>query len=125
MAEQSGEDGAGDEPATLQSRLEESEDGSPVDAAVAAVAAADQKIADPVALLRHLDVSGHFHRDSRVGRMYHPGMVSLREHVPTDSLHVSVEGNRLRAHVDEVSPLAADDAGESRYSVRRTVVHNV
>jgi hypothetical protein len=125
MAEQSGEDGAGDEPATLQSRLEEPEDGSPVDAAVAAVAAADQKIADPVALLRHLDVSGHFHRDSPVGRMYHPGMVSLREDVPTDSLHVSVDGNRLLAHVDEVSPLAVADTGESRYSVPRAVAHNV
>jgi hypothetical protein len=125
MDERSDEDDAGDEPATLQSRLEEPEDAGPVDAAVAAVAAADQKIADPVALLRHLDVSGHFHRDSRVGRVYHPGMVSLREHVPTDSLHVSVDGNRLLAHVDEVSPLAVDAAGDSRYSVTRAVAHNV
>lgn len=124
MGERSDEDGAGDEPATLQSRLEHPEDGGPVDTAVAAVAAADQKIADPVALLRHLDASGHFHRDSRLGRMYHPGMVSLREHVPTDSLHVSVDGNRLMAHVDEVSPLAVDGAGESRYSIRRATAHN-
>ena len=124
MDERSDEDGAGDEPATLQSRLEEHEDGGPVDVAVAAVAAVDQKIADPVALLRHLEATGHFHRDSPVGRMYHPGMVSLREDVPTDSLHVSVDGNRLMAHVDEVSPLAAGGAGESRYSVRRAVAHN-
>jgi NRPS condensation-like uncharacterized protein len=124
MREQSGEAGAGDEPETLQSRLEEPDDDGAF-AAGTALVAADQTIADPVALLRHLDVSGHFHRDSRVGRMYHPGMVSLREDVPTDSLHVSVDGNRVMAHVDEVSPLAADDEGESRYSVPRTVVHNV
>jgi NRPS condensation-like uncharacterized protein len=124
MPERSGEAGAEDEPATLQSRLEEEPDDG-TGAAGTALVAADQTIADPVALLRHLDVSGHFHRDSRVGRMYHPGMVSLREDVPTDSLHVSVDGNRVMAHIDEVSPLATDAAGESRYSVPRAMSHNL
>jgi hypothetical protein len=123
MGEQSGEADADDEPATLQSRLEEPDDGA--GAAGTALVAADQTVADPVALLRHLDVSGQFHRDSWVGRMYHPGTVSLREDVPTDSLHVSVDGNRVLAHIDEVSPLATDAAGESRYSVRRAVSHNL
>jgi hypothetical protein len=63
-------------------------------------------IADPVALLRHLDAGGHCHRDSRVGRMYHTGMVSLREDVPTNSLHVSVDDNRMTAHVDEAEAVA-------------------
>ena len=121
MRERSGEAGGGDEPDTLQSRLEDDGAGAAGSAAVAA----DQAIADPVALLRHLDVSGHFHRDSRIGRMYHPGMVSLREDVPTDSLHISVDDNRVMAHVDEVSPLAEDAEGESRYSVRRAVAHNL
>lgn len=46
-------------------------------------------IADPAALLEHLDVSGHFHRDGRMGRAFHRGQVSLREDVAEGSLHVS------------------------------------
>ncbi|MBA3748549.1 MAG: hypothetical protein H0W96_13810, partial [Solirubrobacterales bacterium] len=83
------------------------------------------KIADPAALLRHLDASGHFHRDSRAGRMYHPGMVSLREAVSTDSLHVSVDDNRVMAHVDDASPLVVENEGRSRYSAPRAVAHNL
>lgn len=109
-----------DEPATtLQARLED--DGG-VERAVPTVAG--PTIADPVALLRQLDASGHFHRDSSFGRLFHRGMVSLRENVPNESLHVSVEGNRVSAHVDEVSPLEADE-GPSRYSLRRAVLHNL
>ena len=51
-------------------------------------------------------------------------MVSLRENVPTDSLHVSVDGNHLKAHVDHASPLVENEGG-SRYSVPRALVHNV
>lgn len=109
----------GGEPATLQTRLEDAEQRTP------AGTAAGPTIADPVALLRHLDVSGRFHRDGRLGRMYHAGMVSLREDVPTDSLHISVQGDRVTAHIDEVSPLAVDPDGGSRYSVRRAVAHNL
>ncbi len=103
----------------MQTRLEEG------DADLAEpVAAGEPPVADPAALLQHLDDSGHFHRDSRAGRMYHPGMVSLRENVPTDSLHVSVDGNRLKAHVDHASPLVETE-GRSRYSVPRAVLHNI
>ena len=111
---------AGQDDSTLQTQLETS------DADVAAdVPASVPTIADPAALLHHLVVSGHFHRDSRAGRMYHPGMVSLREDVPIDSLHVSVDGNRVMAHVDEASPLAVETEGTSRYSVARAAAHNV
>jgi NRPS condensation-like uncharacterized protein len=82
-------------------------------------------IADPIALLRHLDVSGRFHRDSRFGRAFHRGMVSLRENVPTDSLHVVVDGNRVAAHVDGVSPLAAPSQGGAPYSLRAALTHNL
>jgi NRPS condensation-like uncharacterized protein len=112
---------SGDEPATLQSRLEDANDDSE---GGAAQPVGSQTIADPVALLRHLDVSGRFHRDSRFGRVFHRGMVSLRENVPTDSLHVSIDGNHLSAHVDGVSPLA-EEPGRSRYSVRRALMHNL
>ena len=101
MSEQSVDTAADDEPETLQSRLEEVDDEDPAVADVAPVAAADRTIADPAALLAYLDVTGHFHRDSRAGRVFHRGMVSLREDVPNESLHVSVDGNRVMAHVDE------------------------
>ena len=35
-----------------------------------------------------------FHRDSGIGRLFHPGRLSLRENVPSNSLHVVVEDNR-------------------------------
>ncbi len=125
MSEQSVDTASDDEPESLQSRLEEVEDEGPAAADVAPVAAADRTIADPAALLAYLDVTGHFHRDSRAGRVFHRGMVSLREDVPNESLHVSVDGNRVMAHVDEVSPLAVDSEGPSRYSVPRAVSHNL
>lgn len=106
-----------DEPATLQARLEDGEE--------PAAPVAPSSISDPAALLGHLDATGHFHRDGPLGRLYHRGMVSLRENVPTDSLHVSVDGNHLGAHVDRVSPLTVDGAaGASGYSLRRAAKHN-
>lgn len=109
-----------DDDASLQTQLENAEhDGG------GAAGSALPSIADPVALLAHLDANGHFHHDGRAGRIYHAGQVSLREDVPTDSLHVSVDDNRVRAHVDEASPLAVTPDGSSRYSVPRAVVHNV
>ncbi len=111
-----------DAPATLQSRLERADDDP---RRAPAPAGADRSIQDPVALLRYLDVSGRFHRDGRLGRIYHRGTVSLRENVATDSLHVSVDDNHLSAHVDGVSPLAAESPGPSRYAVHRVLLHNV
>lgn len=108
----------GDAPATLQTRLEVAHDDR-------AGSAADATVSDPVALLHHLDTSGHFHRDSRVGRLFHRGMVSLRETAAADSLHVSVDGNRLAAHVDAVSPLTVRPDGTSAYSARRALAHNL
>lgn len=102
---------------TLQSGLEASGTAEPAADAVS--------ITDPAALFRHLDASGRFHRDTGIGRLFHPGQVSLRENVPNDSLHVVVEGNRVSAHVDRVSPLVVQPAGPSRYSVRRAAAHNV
>ena len=110
---------AEEDSATLQTQLEDhvaAGDGSAV--------AGHASVADPAALLAKLDSTGHFHRDSRAGRIYHPGMVSLRENVPTDSLHVSVDDNHLKAHVDHASPLV-ESKGKSRYSVPRALVHNL
>ena len=109
---------AGDAPATLQSGLEAA------DVAGQARVASAPKINDPVALFAHLDASGRFHRDGRLGRMYHRGMVSFRENVSTNSLHVVVEDNRVKAHVDKISPLAERPDRQSRYSVRQALAHN-
>jgi hypothetical protein len=111
-------DSPGAEPATLQSSIEDADSSRAADAGTA------RAFADPVALLAHLDASGHFHRDGRAGRLYHRGMVSFREDVPTDSLHLVVDENRLAAHVDAISPLAVD-APTSRYSAGRALAHNV
>lgn len=107
-----------DDQATLQSRLEAADDDRPA-------GSPDATIRDPVALLHHLDGSGRFHRDGRLGRLYHRGMVSLRENVTENSLHVSVDGNAVAAHVDQVSPLAARPDGASAYSVGRAMAHNL
>jgi NRPS condensation-like uncharacterized protein len=117
MSDPTTEVSADDEPATLQTRLE--------DADGRAAAPADPAFADPVALLRHLDVSGRFHRDSRLGRLYHRGQVSLRENVEADSLHIAIEDNHLKAHVDRESPLTTAPDGSSRYSLRRATAHNL
>ena len=70
--------------------------------------------------------TGRFFRDSRLGGMFHPGKVSLREVCRKDSLHVSIgEGNRVSVHVDRYSPLAERmRANRSGYSPVRVVVHN-
>jgi hypothetical protein len=82
-------------------------------------------VSDPVGLLRDLESSRRFHRDTGLGRIFHPGVVTFRENVPTNSLHVLVDQNRIAAHVDRVSPLGLRPERPSRYSLRRAVSHNV
>lgn len=83
--------------------------------------AKEPTIADPVAFLHRLVTGGRFHRDSGLGRLYHPGSVSLRENAPADSLHIVVHGDHVSAHVDKVSPLGP----AAGYSVQRAALHNV
>lgn len=61
-----------------------------------------------------------------MGRIFHPGTISLREVCSKDSLHVSVgAGNRVSVHVDRYSPLARRMRGNRiRYSPARVLVHN-
>ena len=82
-------------------------------------------IADPVGLFRYLESTRRFHRDSGFGRIFHRGRVSFRENLPTDSLHVLIDGNHLAAHVDRVSPLGLRPERPPRYSLRRTAAHNL
>jgi HAD superfamily hydrolase (TIGR01490 family) len=82
---------------------------------------------DPTALLRELEDSGRFRRDTRMGAIFHRGQVSLREVSPTHSLHIMVgKGNKVSAHIDRYSPLAANQPEKrARYSLRRVAAHNV
>ncbi|MCA1656203.1 MAG: hypothetical protein LC713_00535, partial [Actinobacteria bacterium] len=114
-------DGAVGEPATLQQQLADDHhcsSGWHVDPA-------GPPITDPVAVLRHLEVGGRFHRDTGFGRIYHPGSISFRENRPNDSLHIVVHDNRIAAHVDLVSPLGVRPERPTGYSVRRAVAHNL
>ena len=112
----------GTEPKTLQSRLEDAGQGVVDDVQ----RSPDRPpISDPVAFLRHLEASGRFHRDTGLGLLFHPGRVSLRENLPSDSLHVVIRDNRVAAHVDRVSPLGLRPERPSHYSLRRAAAHNV
>ncbi|MDQ4133799.1 MAG: condensation domain-containing protein [Actinomycetota bacterium] len=82
-------------------------------------------VSDPAGLIRALEASGRFRRDTRLGGILHPGEISFRENSPSNSLHVTIVGNRVRAHVDEVSPLDCESHGSRQYSLSRVVVHNL
>jgi hypothetical protein len=82
---------------------------------------------DPDALVRDLQASGRFRRDTRLGSMYHPGQISLREVSPRDSLHITLgRGKEISAHVDRYSPLASRQPEHGcRYALHRIAAHNV
>lgn len=84
--------------------------------------------------LHDLEASGRFVRDSRWGRILHPGRgkISYRQAVSTNSLHVVIDGHRVSAHIDSRSPLTLDERRarqardrRARYSVWRTVTHTL
>jgi hypothetical protein len=73
-----------------------------------------------------LERSGRFHRDTVLGRIFHPGTRSFREIASSDSLHIAVSPeNRVSVHIDRVSPLAIREGRPCHYSVLRAVAHNV
>ena len=77
-------------------------------------------------LFTELDERGRFHRDTALGRVFHPGTVSYREITTNDSLHITVSPeNRVSVHVDRLSPLAVRPGRPCRYSFLRAVAHNV
>lgn len=85
----------------------------------------DEHILDDRATLFHeLEQSKRFHRDWFIGRIFHPGAVSFRENVRQSSLHLTIEGDRVLAHVDRVSPLEPHDRGP-RYALGRIALHNL
>ena len=77
-------------------------------------------------LFQRLEATGRFHRDSRLGRIFHPGTTSYRELTATNSVHLSVTAeNRVSVHVDRFSPLVVRTGSRARYSICRALAHNV
>ena len=107
------------QPATLQSFLAVKSWGrSPQ-------AADEHALDDRVALFHELEASRRFHRDTGIGRIFHPGAVSFRENVRSNSLHITIVDDRVTAHVDRVSPLGLRPERTSRYALGRVALHNV
>ena len=79
----------------------------------------------PCDLLKALEASSRFRRDSVLGGIFHPGKLSYREISPTDSLHILIDGAQVSAHVDEISPLRVRPAGSTRYAWGRVLAHNL
>ena len=76
-------------------------------------------------LLKALETDPRFRRDSVLGGIFHPGKLSYREISPTDSLHILIDGEKVSAHVDEISPLRLRADGSSRYTWGRVLAHNL
>lgn len=84
--------------------------------------------ADPLGLAWALRATGRYCQDTRLGRLCHWGSVSIREAASTNSLHITVDGNRVSAHIDRLSPLddsRSHDWSSPRYRLRRVVAHVV
>ncbi|MDQ3978469.1 MAG: hypothetical protein M3314_02810 [Actinomycetota bacterium] len=113
----------GDEPPTIQDQLEDAKRHRPRRVALDDDGASHPM--DPGGLLLGLEADGRLHRDRGLGRIYHLRGVSFRESLPSNSLHITVHGNRLSAHVDRVSPLGITEERGPRYSLRRAATHNV
>lgn len=104
---------------TLQSRLDDLRSSTPAEEGRRCTADG------LVGLIHDLEEGGRFHRDRWWGRIFHPGRVSFRESRPDNSLHISIDDNRMTAHVDRVSPLDLRPEREVRYSLLRVAAHNV
>lgn len=76
-------------------------------------------------LITALEANPRFRRDSLLGGIFHLGRISFREIAPTDSVHIVIRGDRVSAHVDDVSPLVIRPDGTSRYAWGRVVTHNL
>lgn len=88
----------------------------------------DREVMTPVGtreLLRVLERSGRFRRDTKLGRVFHRGKISFREESATDSLHVIIDGNHVSAHIDRICPLDLDPDNSAHYSWAGVLAHNL
>lgn len=87
--------------------------------------AEDHILDDRATLFHELETSRRFHRDRVLGRIFHPGSVSFRENVRSNSLHITIDDDRVLAHVDRVSPLGLRPERRPRYALGRVALHNL
>lgn len=80
---------------------------------------------DPLGLIMALEASSRFRRDTPLGAILHQGKASFREVCRSDSLHITVDGNRVSAHIDRISPLNCGPGRRSHYSLAAVVAHSV
>jgi hypothetical protein len=76
-------------------------------------------------LISSLEKSERFRRDGALGGIFHPGRLSYRELCPRDSLHISIDGDRVSVHVDDVCPLRCGPDAPEGYSWPRVLTHNL
>lgn len=81
-------------------------------------------VEDTCDLIKALEGNPRFHRDSLLGSIFHVGRLSYREISPVESLHIVIRGDRVSAHVDDVSPLVVRADGSCRYAWGRVLAHN-
>ncbi|MGH9127301.1 MAG: hypothetical protein ACRDZ8_21650 [Acidimicrobiales bacterium] len=104
------------------------EDAPPEDAILGAIGPAPGLRSRPpnlpgYRLRRAIEGSQRFRCDTPIGRIFHAGTSSYREMAPVNAVHITLDGNRISAHVDEVSPLTKDIRGRTHYSLARAFVH--
>jgi outer membrane protein OmpA-like peptidoglycan-associated protein len=63
------------------------------------------------AMLQALIGTGNFCVDGKVSGLLHAGKTSLREISTSDSLHVSIDGNNVDAHMDKYAPIQGQPEG--------------
>lgn len=87
---------------------------------------ADFAVDDPGQFLDALRSSERCCTDTRVGRILHPGKISVREDRTSNSLHVAMNADgKVLAHLDRLSPLRPGGCGQTcRYSPLRVLAHN-
>lgn len=79
----------------------------------------------PDVLVRALEAHPQFRRDTSIGAIFHRGKISFRQVAARDSLHITIEGDRISSHIDRISPLNCNPDEASHYSVRSIAAHNL
>ncbi|HEX2052329.1 MAG TPA: hypothetical protein VHJ78_01205 [Actinomycetota bacterium] len=77
------------------------------------------------ALIDGLLSTGHFCRDSLVGGILHPGLVSIRELAESSGLHICIgPDGAIYAHIDRIPPVTdARPDGRCVYGKHRAAAH--
>jgi uncharacterized protein DUF4157 len=88
------------------------------------VGGAHFNVRDSKAFFSSLLAGAQFCMDTAAGGILHRGATSMREISTGDSLHLSLTGNTVSAHIDAISPAAGRETGGScRYDPTAAAAH--